>query len=350
MKRKISHLLSATLFCLVSMGACNTDKSDEPQNPIIPENPIPDPTPTKSDTLSIKIGCKMLINEEKLEITRSGSNDLFGVNIYQVKPDGTTYSGGERPYASGVFDDIDKMVFKFVKGNTYTINVLYLPDAKNIVYRYPNGTYGYPFSSIYGLQDYIINEAVYDQGKQPENGFTGEILNYIFEVGYQTNASGLFMDSFKTGTTPRYCGVVYDYTVLSDDSLVVPLDLYVSAIKLNIDNFNEGTVSLRIHPGSVDPLNIDYNPDDEMEQSFWISGPAQLKRNPNEEFLWSSVADVRIFYTKPNGEKYLLATKNLDCKPAIKYVFNFNLEEREDGSIGILIKNSEFNEEISYFD
>ena len=63
-----------------------------------------------------------------------------------------------------------------------------------------------------------------------------------------------------------------------------------------------------------------------------------------------TVANIQLFYTNANGEKYLLATKLLGWKMGVNYVFNFSLTERR-GSIGIQMPSDDtFQDEESFFD
>ena len=121
-----------------------------------------------SDTIALRITSQLDVQEESI-ISRAGnSNDLIGVEI--IRKIAGSASNPDVPtsiiYASGVFDDIADIVFKFVKGGTYSINMTYYPNAKNIVYNYPDGTYGAPFSYIYGLQSYKLNVPAYYSGTE----------------------------------------------------------------------------------------------------------------------------------------------------------------------------------------
>ena len=60
---------------------------------------------------------------------------------------------------------------------------------------------------------------------------------------------------------------------------------------------------------------------------------------------------IQLYYTTASGEKYLLATKFLPYKYGVNYVFNFSINEREDGSIGIQMPSDEtFQDEETFFD
>lgn len=334
----LSNFLSVLILFLssCSTGAGNID---EPETPDLPGA-------VTSDTLELKINPQLDIDEEQYHNTRSGnSRDLIGVEITR-KTSGSEWNAGVANsviYASGVFDDIDNIVFKFVKGGTYLIKMCYYPQAKDIVYNYPNGTYGAPFSALFGLQDYRINDPVYYDGVT--GGWSGEgnqgpVLGYLMEDVYQPTADRLGQ-SFLRGTTERYMGMTEYFTIDEDTQISVKLELCMMSITLQPDNFTEGELSLCFR-------NYLYM---EGENGYWKVKPGdnmvkhfQTCYNPGEESL-------ELFYTNAEGEKYLLATKQLQRKHRTNYVFKFSLVERADGSLGIQMPNDEsFNNEDSTFD
>lgn len=331
---KKTLFIAMTVITVITLSSCSSGTTEEPGTP---ENPTQPSVPNASlDSVAITIGCNMPDDTQSFVTARSDGGDLFGVNILQ-------YNGNEYiPYATGVFDDLDNIQFKFVKDRTYYIAVNYTPDAKSFIYKYPNGTYGYPFSSIYGLQNYSINTPVYDTGKPHEGGYIGEVLNYLFYGGYQSNESGYFQDSYTLGTTPRYIGFIDNVKVNEATSITVPLKLYASAIKLNVGNFDNGKIRLDIPAISSGNVVKEFSPGDDMTQMFWIGGGASYQVIGEYE-----TKIIRIYYTSPDNETYLLATKSIDFKPATTYVFNFDLTGREDGSIGITINDKMTEEEVS---
>ncbi len=326
-----------TAVSVMALSSCSSGNSDAPDIPEVPTQPV---VPSSaSDTVTISIGCNMPDGSQSFVTSRAGQGDLFGVNIQQSNGNDFT------PYAAGVFDDLDKIQFKFVKDRTYQIVVNYTPDAKEFIYKYANGTYGYPFSSIYGLQNYSINTPVYDTGKSHADGYKGEVLEYLCVGGYQSNESGYFKESYVLGTSPRYLGIVSNIKVNENTSLVVPLKLYSSCIKLNIGNFDKGKIRLVLPASSYGDFIKEFSPGDDMTQMFWIAGGKRGILVDNWDEYETKL--VRIYYSSPDDETYLLATKTLDCKPATTYVFNFDLVGREDGSIGITISDRMTEEDVA---
>lgn len=113
------------------------------------------------------------------------------------------------------------------------------------------------------------------------------------------------------------------------------------AITFRPENFTEGKLSLVFRNyGYMESYNSTWvvSPNDEKTFKF------QIPYNNGEESL-------ELFYTNGSGEKYLLATKQLQHKHNANYIFAFSLAERADGSIGIQMPSEEsMIEEDATFD
>lgn len=337
--KKKKWVIGMLFFCFM-LGACSQSDEDIPK----PPEEVPDITVT--DTLDVKIGYNISVTEENLTATRSGSNDLIGVQIYHLMAQNMDWRVS---YACGIFDDLDKIVFKMVKGNRYLIQMNYYPNAKNIVYNYPDGTFGSPFSYLYGLQSYKVNEPVYYSGV--EGGWSGDIgsvLPNLLDCKYQPT-DDRYVQSFKRGMTPYYLGELEEIKIEDDTQIVMDLQFCMMGVTLNAGNFTSGT------------LNMVFTSASEMEWTFKPGDNTSMQFQIPYNYLWDSHTylydrfdggdNMRLFYTSSLGEKYLLATKFLRWKAGVNYVFNFDLTERSDGSIGIKVpENDEFQDEESFFD
>lgn len=323
--------LISLVWALMAFSSCSNSDGGS----LYPEEPEV-PVPATSDTIEVKISSSMDIRQEEFTGRSGNSRDLIGVEVLRKISSNSTCI-----YASGVFDDIDDIVFKFVKGGTYRINMTYFPNAKDIVYNYPDGTFGAPFSYQYGLKSYALNQPVYFSGT--EGGFSGDRgpeLGHLLSCIYQTTAIGTMVQEMRRGTTPRYSGVTEDFTI--DDnktSVTVKLELCLMAITLQPENFNEGTLTITTNiAADKESSEWTFMPGDEMIRKF------QIPYGGGSE-------GIKLFYTNPNGEKYLLATKEIEWKYATNLVFNFALSERADGSIGIQLPSEDaFTDEEATFD
>lgn len=345
MKFRYFIMCMALLSCIVCSCSKTEDEANMPEIPEVnnPEPDNPDPNiPTRADTVSVKIGYHITETEEPLVKTRAGgSNDLIGIQIAQVTNEN---SSSNQPYACGVFDDIEKLVFKFVKGRKYLIYMNYFPNAKNVVYNYPDGTFGMPFSGgHYGIHKYTINEPVYYSGSG-SNGNKGDVLEDLMWTYVQTTSSRDTRDA-DTGTQTRYLGYSEEITITDNTVINIPLELYMIGIKLNVGNFTEGKFSLDLSQVNT---KFNFKPGDDLSVLVQIPGKEDVYGHEYPYALRGY--DMKLYYTDASNETYLLATSFLEFKPATNYVYTFDLTEREDGSIGIIIPDKGMTDEESSFD
>lgn len=338
---KIKHFMMSFALLNILLYSCSSGSSEIPSN----ENNEPNNGGIigKSDTISLKIGYQMTEYEEPIFKSRaeSNSNDLIGIQIMHET------STTRLPYACGVFDDVEQLVFKFVRGNKYQIMMNYYPNAKNIVYKNSNGTYGLPFWDMYGLTEYKINQPYYYTGSG-SNGNRGEVLSALMDNYVQTTKSPDVRDAVR-GLTVRYLGYSELITIEENTKITVPLELYMKGITLNVGNFNEGILELSIDYGAKQVWN--FTPDDEMSVIFQIPGRYMCLEGRE---LWGTTyqgENMTLFYTDRNNEKFLLASKFIPYeKCGINHVFTFDLMEREDGSIGIQMPKGDMTDEETGFD
>ena len=344
---KMQGLVICILVVLFTFSSCSKEDGDIlPPDEETPQSPEDDnPITVQSDTLELKVGCNLQVSEEELiPTTRAevGSRDLIGIQIYQL----TQYD--PIGYVCGVFDDLDKLVFKFVKGNRYAIQMTYYPDAKDIVYNYPDGTYGAPFSNLYGLKSYNLNEPVFFSGTgEPGTGEWGNTLTELLECFYQPT-DDRYNVTFKRGMTPRYSGTIEEITIDEGTQINVQLYLCMMGVTLNADNFTEGELEMTFSSQYMKDWVI--TPEDDNSLQFQI--PYNYVLNSSGSHLYDDGGEsMQLFYTTGVGEKYLLATKFLPYKLGVNYVFNFSITEREDGSIGIQMPSDDsFQDEEVFFD
>lgn len=337
-KLSIHNLL--VLIITVGMFSCTTKSGfiNEPETPDLPDGQ----ETLIQDTILLKIGTSLDVEEENYSSRSENSRDLIGVEITRKTSGSETNVGVPSSviYASGVFDDIDNIIFKFVKGGTYSIKMCYYPNAKDIVYNYPDGTFGAPFSEIFGLQSYRLNEPVYYTGVNGGwDGNEGPRLLYLLEDTYQPTNDRHVQASVR-GTTKRYMGKTNYFTVTEGTRITMQLELCMMSLTLQPDNFTEGELTLCFR-------NYQYM---EGDNGYWTVRPGddmtlnlQVPYDPGEESL-------ELFYTNADGEKFLLATKQLYRKHRTNFIFKFALVDREDGSIGIQMPDEDYENKDTSFD
>ena len=74
-----------------------------------------------------------------------GENGILSPNIC-VKEDDKSKEAGCSPVCNGLYDNIDDITINLSKKHKYNIVLVYIPNGKNLVYRYPDGSYEIPFN------------------------------------------------------------------------------------------------------------------------------------------------------------------------------------------------------------
>lgn len=311
----------------ILMAACSSDSPDEP---------TPAPTPAvEEEFVTMTLGYEMNVTEEKVtkgSQTRSDNNsrDLFGVSILHLSKNNM---GGLTPhqYAYGVFDDVEPMVFKFKKGQQYQILFTYYPNAKDIVWKNSDGTYGVPFNDPYlPSPAYKINEPQYYSGNYP--GFQYfSIMKNIYQ-----NSEDDYDIKCVRGTTPLYMGAT-NVIINEPGAINIQLESCLMGIKLNCSNFESGILTLEYEQVGEHRV-VDFKPGDVLEDKIQIVLPhVNYSVNSGTAGILPQYDYIKLYYKTADEQRFLLATKELEWKTNTNYIFTFNLDNREDGSIGIIM-------------
>ncbi len=245
MRRKHLYLpVLATLIAIVwtSCGGSSVEESIIP--PAIPDKPVIEDVTEDSDSITItfKLGGEIGISEEPLN-SRAGTNDLYGLNVFQtLQPIYSSEDYGNHYYnlyAYGVFDNLGYMTLKLAKNRYYHFELVYVPDAKKLVYQYNDGHFGSPFQCMFADNPVNgkINELLYSTKNNldmMDSGATQEKGNDDYKM--QANQ---FTD------IERYQGTRWNF-LATDESKSVDINLYrmMTGIKLIVDDFTEGSISV----------------------------------------------------------------------------------------------------------
>ena len=124
---------------------CNTEKET-------PATEKENPTVTDEETVVISFAQNFSEWDEPLkDRTRAaGGNDLYGFQVW-ANQDGQTmkpnesFFGNNTPVCAGVFDNLEDIKIELSTKHTYNIQMVYIPNGKNLIYRHASGSYEYPF-------------------------------------------------------------------------------------------------------------------------------------------------------------------------------------------------------------
>ena len=213
------------------------------KNEIEPISPTPDPEkpdkPSVSEDsvfVSFKLGGDFKYSEE--DMSRSTSNDLYAVRVYQSQKELTTLDvlTNVTTYATGYFDTPGNVILKLAKDRYYHFEMVYIPNAKSIIHQYPEGHYGIPFYAPYSDKKFQINEFLYST-----NQLDGL---WVTAASQEKGNSSFKVQDCNFNTIERYNGLLWNFTPNQSE---VKINLYkmMVGLKLIVNDFTEGTIILQ---------------------------------------------------------------------------------------------------------
>ena len=337
------------LFLVVLAGCSKTDietpvpPTPEPEIPVTPERPETPSISSDSILVSFKLGGDIKYSEEVL--SRSSSNDLYAVRVYQSQNELTTLEVLQNvtTYATGYFDTPSNVVLKLAKNRYYHFEMAYIPNAKNLIYKYPEGHYGVPFSAPYSEKQLKINEFLYSTA-QEDGVWVGAASQ-----GKENSDYRIQVNDFNT--IERYNGVLWNFT---PDQSEVKINLYkmMVGLKLVINDFTEGTIILQsvhghkytIKPASNSTTNILDITVCQLSFPQVIDAHIHLNlKEPTDEVFRETIkqekpfgdetqGNVQIHYIDKEGDDVVLYNNNY-------FVFKRNMKHVLEFSVSDAIKN-----------
>ena len=131
-----------------------------------PNGPSEQPTPSEPEYVTVSLGLDVKLDYEYEPLTRAEeNNDLYGIQVYS-----TPYPAAENAqwtkYAYGLFDNVDNLTIKLIRGYEYKFVASMVKDGKNKVESSSN-TYGNPFmhetTSVTGTSTPLSTSFLYSQ-------------------------------------------------------------------------------------------------------------------------------------------------------------------------------------------
>lgn len=325
----MKHFSLAAIIILIAwmLSSCSKDSNSNFSEEPIPESPAIPVEPAQNDTVLVSFSLGLDVNVEDLVTTRAdGVGDLIGINVTKGE------SWTDIRYAAGVFDDPSKIVFKLVKGQTYTFRAKYVLNAKAHVYNYPDGSFGMPFRSDRWdtenawLPNIVYYDATGDTHNAPQ-------LKWLEESTYQTT-SNIDTNLRERLNLTSYYGEL-TVTVGEDTKLEIPMNLCRIGITLNIKNFNEGKI------------RFTYFGNKQYSFAPGESGHFEMECDGYSFESKSAITPLRVYYDSPDGNSYILGISMFQYEYKKNYVFDFDLKDQMEGAVAITIPTDESLEDES---
>ena len=120
------------------------------------------PTPTEPEYVTVSLGLNVGLDYGYQPLSRAEeNNDLYGIQVYST-PVPATENAKWTKYAYGLFDNVDNLTIKLVRGYEYKFVASMVKDGKNKVNTDNNG-YGAPFGNDSGYHTPLSTSFIYSQ-------------------------------------------------------------------------------------------------------------------------------------------------------------------------------------------
>lgn len=304
MKNYYRLIVALLLFVLC---ACNKNNEEPPVVPDVPEIIHPDSTIVK---------LKAIGDFTSSPLTKAGSNDLYALQVTRRRPNDMNGSGDilYDYYAIGVFDDINLAVVKLSKKYTYCFDLAYIPNGKNIIHQYEDGSYGNPCGCYYG-EGLQVNELRYD---------TNDWLWLDHGSSQIKGITSYLIQENQWSPVCRYQG----YTDSFDPNIsdVVSINLYKQVIgfKIIVDDFTKGEIILSEQFGHQYTLKPNSN---DPTATLQIEVEPPTIPIPRRGLDSETTTIVQIFYNDGTGNNIPLLRRNIQYERNTLYTLRFSLSD-----------------------
>ena len=213
-------------------------------------------------------------------LSKAGTNDLYGVQVYSKKSSDSNYA----PYAYGLFDNTADMEVKLIGGYQYKFVATMVEDGKNELHFY-DGNYYAPFDAI-STYCPLSNNFSYSSDIEMDGLEEG----YTWMEEY-TNGNRAF---YRPNTT-RYYGELSNFTPSENKPATINMKRVCFGAKFLVKDLTDGKITINIPEAPV--MTITY-PNTKAEDIFTFRGSynGDWASDGYQENL-----EVNITWTKADG-------------------------------------------------
>ncbi|MCD8029678.1 MAG: hypothetical protein LUF85_02265 [Bacteroides sp.] len=260
----------------------------------------------------------------ELPLSRNGSDDLYGIQIYTALPESDTYA----PYAYGLFDDLTGLTVKLLEGNKYKFVATMVVDGKNRLYSYEN-LYAEPFATSKSNTPIL-----------PDFQYSSNIHMYNISFG----SAFLSTAHYMSPNLDRFYGVVRDYIPVEDGTVTIEMIRTAFGLKIIAEGLEEGMLEVNVE--NSPPMQIRH-PETEIKEIISFYGI-----HSGYEYLYDNQTDysedylVSITWKKDDNTALPIANQTLTFKRNKLYVVTVEIDDSAmENGMDIHIDDDELEEE-----
>ena len=276
-------------------------------------------TPTEPEYVTVSLGIDVELDCEYEPLSRAEeNNDLYGIQVYST-PVPAAENAEWTKYAYGLFDNVDNLTVKLIRGYEYKFVATMVKDGKEKVERDHNGDYSSPFNHL--------NSTGYTCETPLSKSFIYSLL------GMQCLDNNGFKDYLNV---ERYYGELEGYIPGDNDSKAT-IELKRTSFGAKFiakgDYAENGT--LEILMGTTKAIQINLNLAEGNEVSEIYSFRDQRAAWLDENYTETVPVTLRIAYS--DGTIAPLGTPNIIFKRNMTTVVNVDLTVGGDSGVGFVV-------------
>ena len=276
------------------------------------------PTPTEPEYVTVSLGLNVELDYEYEPLTRAEeNNDLYGIQVYSTPVPATENSEWTK-YAYGLFDNVDNLTVKLVRGYEYKFVAAMVKDGKNKVESDHDG-YDDPFfhevASGGSMHTPLSTSFIYSQ-----LGLT--------DLGLNTNAYGFNL------AVELYYGELESYIPGDNDSkATIELERHGFGAKYKVAGEYAANGTLEILMDKAPQLNLNLAESNEVSEIYTFRNIREAWLDEN--YTETKSVTLRIAYS--DGSTAPLGTHNITFKRNKTTVVNVNMSIGGENGVGFVI-------------
>lgn len=291
-------------------------------------------TDSDQDVYVVQLGFSGDLDVNYEPMTRAGSDDLYGIQVYSM-PDNSEANASWKNYAYGLFDSMDNVTIKLLKGYKYKFVATMVVDAKNVLNSHDYVNYWGPF-----------NKSGDEDGScAVTNAFDYQATTYLNGLGSGSTYLKNPREIFSHPNTKRYYGELTDYVPSSKGAK--------AKIKMKQVNFGAKFIAKgkAASAGSFVDIQIKGAPKMVLEVT-------QNNKHITEYFVFSNVAKawaegsysevitVNLNWRREDGSVIPLGAHDIEFKRNATAVVNVSVvNDGSDDGVGVELVTEEFIED-----
>lgn len=282
------------------------------------------PTPTEPEYVTVSLGLKVGLDYGYEPLSRAEeNNDLYGIQVYST-PIPAAENAEWTKYAYGLFDNVDNLTIKLVRGYEYKFVAAMAKDGKDKV-DYSSGVpsgYGSPFFH-------------YENGATGMGAFTPLSMSFIYD-----SQSGLMLMGGDYSTINEHLNVELYYGELegyipgdNDSKATIELKRISFGAKYIAKGDYAENGTLEILMDHTPQLNLNLAESNEVSEIYTF----QKMRDAwlDENYTETIAVTLRIAYS--DGSTAPLGTHDITFKRNITTVVNVDLSVGGDSGVGFVV-------------